>query len=106
MLLANDIRRLVDHAAAGGAESAWLENVAKDLVRLQLSVPELWRLLDPRKRRTLERASQLLDEIERYKRNGDKSAVATARKRTGIPKTTFHRRLKVARDLREKGLIR
>jgi hypothetical protein len=54
-----DARKLIDLAAQGGADAAWLRRVAGDLIEQGLELALLRRCVDSRKRETLRLAAEI-----------------------------------------------
>jgi hypothetical protein len=85
--LPNDLRRLLRFAEAGGANTTWLQRIARDLVAEHLELLELRRCVDPRTRTALRSAHTVIDLADKG------ISPMQIVKRTGLSKTSVYRYL-------------
>lgn len=89
---ADDIRRLFDSAASGGADRAWLERIAAEILEMRLRLAELERATDRRTLAALDSAHQVVEMAE----DGLKPMQIV--ERTGISKSAVYRYLGRVRE--------
>ena len=87
------LRKLFALAAAGGADPDWLRQVADQLVAQMLELEETRRLVNPRRRRTLELA-------RRVKALRDQGVAAAAlQQRFGVSRTRIYQLIELSSEM-------
>jgi hypothetical protein len=95
---AGDLQRLIDHARAGGADSAWLKVMTGELVELRLCV-------DPRKQQTLALAREISKADEAMRRAGTQDRAAALCERFSVSRPSVYRLLKLSHETRDTSLV-
>jgi len=93
------LRKLFALAAAGGADPTWLRQAADQLVAQMLELRELRRMVNPRRRRTLELARR----VKALREKG--VAAAALQQRFGVSRTRIYQLLQLSSILLDNDAV-